>query len=344
MAETKETTEKKEPAGTKEPVEKKAPAEKKEKTTAIAFSGTGLALLGFAAALTASGLIAFIPLPLVTVEFRKWFYRSLSVTDSGRQVAFSFDGSGIALLKYWIPSLLLFAVTAVSIAFGISEKSDGFLTFLLIAIALIALLPQAWLWAAKRTYTVAHTRMTVDGKPVTFAFSGKGTTALWHWLKMLFSAFAAGLPMPWALTGAVSWCLAATDVKARTDYRPSFSGKGGSLFWYGVGFAIAPFFAFLIIPSLIRGLLAWAARYTNVIGLESTIEFEFTGKAGPIFGYVYLVIGLGILGLILNLLLADAAPEPVRFALVTALFVFTLPFIAAAFLGWCARNIDVVKK
>jgi hypothetical protein len=138
--------------------------------------------------------------------------------------------------------------------------------------------------------------------------------------------------------------MGATDIQAGADFRPSFSGKGGSLFWYGVGFAIAPFFAFLIAPSLVRGLLAWAARYTNVIGLERTVEFEFTGKAGPIFGYVYLLLGLGALGLILNLLLAEVAPEPARFALVSALFVFTVPFIAAAFLRWCAQNLDVVKK
>jgi hypothetical protein len=344
VTETKETTEKKVPAEKKEPIEKKEPAEKKVKTTFVAFSGTGSALLGYAAALIVCGALAFIPLPFVTVAIRKWFYRSLSVTDSGTPVSVSFDGSAAALLKYWIPSLALFAVTGVSLFFGITEKSDGFLTFLLITISILALLPQAWLWAARRTYTVAHTKASIGSVPVTFAFSGKGTTALWHGLKMLFSAFAAGLPMPWALTGAVSWCLGATDIKAGTDFRPSFSGKGGALFWYGVGFAISPFFAFLIVPSLIRGLLAWAARYTNIIGLERTVEFEFTGKAGPIFGYVYLLLGLGIVGLILNLLLAEVAPEPVRFALVSALFVFTVPFIAAAFLRWCAQNLDVVKK
>jgi hypothetical protein len=350
VTETKETTEKKVPAEKKESIEKKEPAAKKEppekkvKTTIVAFSGTGSALLGYMAALILCGALAFIPLPFVTVAIRKWFYRNLSVTDSGTPVSFSFDGSGAALLKYWIPSLVLFAVTGVSLFFGITEKSDGFLTFLLITISILALVPQAWLWAAKRAYTVAHTKASVGSVPVTFAFSGKGTTALWHGLKMLFSAFAAGLPLPWAVTGAVSWCLGATDIKAGADFRASFSGKGGSLFWYGVGFAIAPFFLFLIVPSLVRGLLAWAARFTNIIGLERTVEFEFTGKVGKLFGYVYLLLGLGVLALILNLVLGTAVSEPVRFALVCLIFAAVLPFVGASFLRWCAQNLDVVKK
>jgi hypothetical protein len=330
---------------TKQPVaETKEPPQKKEKTTVVAFTGTGWALLGYGLAFALCGALAFIPLPIATVSIRKWFYRKLSVTDSGKAVTFSFDGNAAGLFKYWIPSLVLLAVTGFSFAFGISERSNGFVCFLLILISILALLPQAWLWAAKHAYVVAHTKATVDAKPVTFAFSGRGTMALWHGLKMLFSAFAACLPMPWAVTGAVSWCLGATDITAETDYRTSFSGKGAALFWYGVGVAIAPFFLFLILPSVIRGLLAWAARYTNIIGLERTIEFEFTGTAGRLFGYVYLTAGLGVLGLIVNLLLGTAVSEPVRFALVCLVFAVALPFVGASFLRWCARNLDVVKK
>lgn len=325
-------------------VETAKPAQIKEKTTIVAFTGTGWALLGFTLAFALSGALAFIPLPAVTVGFRKWFYRNLSVTDSGTAVSFSCDARPLGLLKYWIPSLVLLAVTGASLYLGVSEKSDGFLSFLLIVIAILALLPLAWLWAAKRAYIQAHTKATAGATPVTFAFSGRGTTALWHGLKMIFSAFAAGLPMPWAITGAFRWCLEATDITAETAYKPAFSGKGSALFWYGVGVAVSPFFAFLILPALIRGLIAWAARYTNIIGLERTIEFEFTGKAGPLFGYVYLLVGVGVLGLIVNLLLGALLSEPIRFAVVSAMCGVTVPFIAASFLRWCAQHLDVVKK
>jgi hypothetical protein len=324
--------------------ETKEPTQKKEKTTVVTFSGTGWGLLGYCALLLLACVLAFIPLPVVTVAIRKWFYRNLSVTDSGKAVSFSFDGNAIGLLKYWIPSLVLLAVTGASLYFGISEKSDGFLTFLLITISIIALFPQAWLWAAKRRYVLSHTSAMVGTSPVTFSFTGKGTSALLHGLKMIFSAFIAGLPMPWAITGALRWCLESTDITAETAYKPAFSGKGGALFWYGVGFAISPFFAFLICPSLIKGLLSWAARYTNIIGLERTIEFEFSGKANGLFGYVYLPVALGILGLIINFALGTVVSEPIRFGLVSLMFVVALPFVAASFLRWCAQNLDVVKK
>jgi uncharacterized membrane protein YjgN (DUF898 family) len=338
VAETEQPTQKKEKAQTEQP------ALKKEKTTVIAFSGTGWGLLGHCLALLLSGVLAFIPLPVVTVGIRKWFYRNLSVTDSGKAVSFSFEGSAIALLKYWIPSLVLMGITGASFYFGISESPDGFLSFLLILISILALLPQAWLWAAKRRYTVAHTKATVGTTPVTFAFSGQGTSALLHGLKMLFSLFAAGLPMPWAVTGAARWCLEATDISADTSYKPAFSGKGGSLFWYGVGIVISPFFLFLIVPSILRGVIAWAARYTNIIGLDKTIEFEFVGTAGRLFGYVYLLLLLSVLGLVVNLALGTAVSELIRSALVTLVFLVTLPFVAASFIRWCAQHIEVVKK
>ncbi len=350
MAEKELPTVKKAKAETEQPAPKKdkaeaaPPAPKKEKTTVIAFSGTGWGLFVRCLLLLLSGALAFIPLPMVTVAIRKWFYGNLSVTDSGKPVTFSFDGSGLGLLKYWIPSLVFLAITGASFYFGVSESSDGFLSFLLILIAILALAPQAWLWAAKRRYVLAHTKATVGSVPVTFAFSGKGTTALLHGLKMLFSLFVAGLPMPWAVTGAARWCLEATDISADTSYKPAFSGKGGPLFWYGVGIAISPFFVFLILPSIFRGLIAWIARYTNIIGLDKSIEFEFSGTVGRLFSYVYLLLLVCVLGLVLNYLLGSVAPEAIRAALVTLLFVVTLPFVAASFLRWCAAHIDVVKK
>jgi hypothetical protein len=324
--------------------EKKAPDPKEEKTTVVAFTGTGRALLGYTLALLLCGVLALVPLPLVTVAFRKWFYRHLAVTDSGKRVSFSFDGKAVDLFRYWIPSLVLMWITGVSFYFGISEESGGFLTFLLIVISILALAPQAWLWAAKRRYILSQTKGTVGAVPVSFAFTGKGTTALVHELKMIFSTFLACLPMPWAITGAVRWSLETTDITAGTAYRPAFSGKGSSLFWYGVGFAISPFFGLLICPALIRGLIAWAARYTNIIGLERTIEFEFTGKSGPLFGYVYLPVGLAVLGIIVNLMLDAVAPEAVRFGLVLIMFIVVLPLMAAPFMRWCARHLTVYKR
>ena len=92
-------------------------------------------------------------------------------------------------------------------------------------------------------------------------------------------------------------------------------------------------------------MISWAARYTNIIGLERTIEFEFTGKTGRLFGYVYLLVGLAVLGIIVNFALGTAATsEAIRFGLVSLMFVVALPFVAASFLRWCALNLDVVKK
>ena len=78
MAETKQPDRKKEDVA-----EAKKPAQKKEKTTIVTFSGTGWGLLGHTLALLLSGILAFIPLPIVTVGIRKWFYGNLTVTDSG---------------------------------------------------------------------------------------------------------------------------------------------------------------------------------------------------------------------------------------------------------------------
>jgi hypothetical protein len=331
------------PAEGKAAPPKENAVEPKAKKTVISFTGTGLGLLGHCLVLLLSGILAFIPLPVVTVGIRKWFYENLSINDGGKPVSVSFDGSGIDLLKYWIPSLAFMAITGLSLYFGISESSDGFLSFLLIVISILSLLPQAWLWAAKRRYVVSHTKATVGATPVTFSFSGQGTTALLHGLKMIFSLFVAGLPLPWAITGAVRWCLEATDITADTTYKPTFSGKGGSLFWYGVGVVISPVFAFLILPSVLRGLIAWIARYTNIVGLDKTVEFEFAGTAGRLFWYVYLLLLLAVLGQVANYLLGNA-PEVIRFVLVTLFFALTLPFVAVSLIRWCAGNLEVVKK
>ncbi len=331
------------------PKEKASPpkekaAERKVKTTVITFSGTGWGLLGYALALALTGVVAFIPLPLVTVACRKWFYRNLAITDSGRPVTFSFEGSGAGLLKYWIPSLVLLAVTGTAFYYGVSNTSDGFLSVLLVILSIVALLPQAWLWVAKKKYTLAHTRGTVGSVPVTFSFSGKGTTALLHGLKMIFSFFVMCLPMPWAITSALHWSMESTDVTAGASYKPTFSGTGGSLFWYGVGIAISPLFVFLILPALLKGLIAWFARYTNIVGTDQSIEFEFTGTKGPLFAYVYLVVCVAVVGMIVNGILGNSSPVVLRGGIVAALFLAVLPFVKASFLRWCAAHLDVIKK
>jgi uncharacterized membrane protein YjgN (DUF898 family) len=321
-------------------------SEKKGRSGGIAFSGTGSGLLGFCLLICLSAALLLIPLPFVTVGIRKWFYKNLDITNRGQKAVFSFDGGGAGLLKYWIPALVLLAISGGAFYWGIAGNVDGFMTFLLIVISIVALFPLAWLWTAKKRYTVAHTRVDAGGEAWRLAFSGQGSGALRYGLFGIFSLFIAGLALPWAAVGALKWCLESTEINRKDkDLKATFSGKGGSLFWYGIGLAISPLFLFLILPALLRGLIGWVARFVNVIGLDETIEFEFKGKSGPLFGYVYLTLAITIGAFVLNAVLGSLGlPEAVLFAAVVLFFGVTMPFVAAAFLRWCAANIDIVEK
>ena len=326
--------------------ETKEQIESKKRSGWIAFRGTGPGLLGFSLLLLVSSALLFIPLPFVTTGLRKWFYRNLEITHKGQRVAVSFDGRGIDLLKYWIPSLALLTISAGALYWGIEGKADGFMTFLLIVISVASLIPLAWLWTAKKRYTVAHTRVAAGTATWQLSFSGRGATALWHGMKGIFSLCVMALPLPWAIVGALKWNVESTEIGGKdTSFKATFSGTGASLFWYGIGISISPLFLFLILPALLRGLIAWAARFVNIVGLQRTIEFEFRGVSGPLFGYVYLTLAICIGALILNYVLGRiGVPEGGLFAAVVFWFVITVPFVKASFLRWCASKIDIVEK
>jgi hypothetical protein len=346
VADIKEAAEKKEAAPKKDEAVKKEVTVKKEKTGGIVFTGTGLGLFGLSLLLVLSAVLLMVPLPFVTVAVRKWLYRNIQCTNSGKKVVFSFDGSGLALLKYWVPALLILWVSGFLFWWGIAGAAGVVVQVAAVLGSVILLIPLAWLWTAKKRYTVAHTKVQVDSVPYTLSFSGKGRTALWHALKIVFCLFVAGLPLPWAGAAALQWCLESTLIVGKdAELKPTFSGGGGSLFWYGVGTAISPFFLFLILPSMIRGVIAWLLRYTNVIGLDRTIEFEFSGKTGPLFGYVYLMLAICVIALVINYILGAAGLNQwILLGAATSLFVATVPFVKASFLRWCAQHIDILVK
>ncbi len=351
MADIKDAPVKKEVAAKKdEPAKKdeaaKNKAVKKDKTGGVVFTGTGLGLFGLSLLLVLSAALLLVPLPFVTVAIRKWLYRNIQCTNSGKKVVFSFDGSGLGLLKYWVPALVILWISGFLFWWGITGTVTGVAQVALVLASVLLLIPLAWLWAAKKRYTVAHTKIQVDSVPYTLTFSGKGRTALWHALKIIFSLFVAGLPLPWAATAAFQWCLESTLITGKdAELKPTFSGTGRSLFWYGIGAVISPLFLFLFLPSLLRGVIAWLLRYTNVIGLDRTIEFEFSGKSRPLFGYVYLLLAICISALVINYILGAAGLNQwILLLAVAGLFVVTIPFVKASFLRWCAQYIDIMVK
>jgi hypothetical protein len=324
----------------------KESTEKKGRSGGIAFTGTGAGLMGFSFLIFLSAVLLFIPLPFVAVGLRKWFYKNLGITNRGRKVAVSFDGNGAGLLKYWIPALALFAISGGAFYWGIAGNVDGFMTFLLVVLSIVVLFPLAWLWTAKKRYTVAHTSVDAGGELWRLSFSGTGSGALRYGLFGIFSLFVAGLGLPWAVTNALKWCLESTEITGKDkNLKATFSGRGVSLFWYGIGIVISPLFLFFILPALLRGLIGWVARFVNIIGLDETIEFEFQGKSGQLFNYVYLTLGITIVAFVLNAVLGSfGLPEGVLYGAVLLLFLVTIPFVAAPFLRWCAANIDIVEK
>ena len=158
-------------------------------------------------------------------------------------------------------------------------------------------------------------------------------------LKIL-SLLAIGIPLPWVFVAAARWLVKShVVVVSGEEYRPSFSGRGISLFWYFVGLALSPLLLLLIAPPVLRGLLAWAARFTNIIGIEKSVEFEFSGENKRLYGYVYLNALMALVIFIAGnvVVFTFDAGMTVRLIAFSSMFVIALivqSFIICSFVRW----------
>ena len=326
------------------------------------FRGNGFQMFLYFILFPLTGLLLFVPVPFVTVSIKKWFYKNLDIQAEGRKVEVSFTGSGLGLLKYWIPSLILIAAAVVLLSIGLTKSISGVKGFLvgffLTDLGLLALAPLPWLYVGKRKYITKNLSLNLGGGGgediAKMVFNGKGLPLFGYSVLALLSGFILFIPLPWIIVAVVKWHARSTIVTVgNEEYHPSFSGTGGSLFWYIFGMFIASIL--LIFPFVFKGLVAWFARYLNVIGLGKSVEFEFKGGAGRIY-LLTILEGLVILiGSILgNIVYALSKFVVALWAILTikALGVLLLlfivlapqPFILTSFLKWLIKDTEIYIK
>jgi hypothetical protein len=365
VAVKEEGKEGKEKKGTKakgKKIKAEGKAEKPQGT--MKFNGSGLEMFLYSLLFPLSGLLLFIPVPFAKVSLRNWFYKNLDIDVEGKKIDVSFTGSGLALLRYWIPSLLLVIAAVVFLSIGLSRSASGvqgfMVSFLFVDLGLLALAPLPWLWVAKRKYIAKNTGVNLGGggeeDVARIAFNGKGHSLLGYSVLALLSAFLLFIPMPWIILAVVKWFMRSTTVTVgREEYRPSFSGSGGSLFWYIAGMFIASII--LIFPFVFKRLVAWFARYFNIIGLEKSVEFEFKGGAGRIYLLAFLEILFVLTGSILGnfiyvmgksgIIGAAWAVFAIKlFGILLMFFIILVPqpFILTSFLKWQTDNTEIYIK
>ena len=254
------------------------------------FEGTVAAAYGYAGLFLLTALFLFIPLPLAYTAARRWFFRSLVIESKKADVSVEYSGSGWSLMKYWplvLPLVLGVCFAVLMLVFD--YRGDDWWYAGLAAVVGIFTAPFGWI--RKRRYVMEHTEITIDGEKVSLGFVGSPGKLLKHELVGLFSLIPLSIPLPWATTKALRWYVGNHRVEYGTEaYRPVFSGPGKGLFGWYLGLLLSPFVLFLPLGPVIRGVVRWFWRYVNVIGLEKTVEFDFQGENGPIFGAVFLEV------------------------------------------------------
>lgn len=358
-AEAKEAVEDKK----KKDKKKKKPKEKKKISKPqgqMEFHGKEIHLFLYFCLLPLIGLFLYLPLPFLEVSIRNWLYKNLDITVEGKNIDVSFTGNGGALLKYWIPTLLLIAIAIVLLSFNVSGTPQGLLTIMLLAVlALLTFLPIPFLYVAKRKYILENIKVNLGGGEATenivkIVFDGKGFALLGYCVLILLSSFIFFIPIPWIIVAILKWFARSTTIfVGQKEYRPTFAGSGASLFWYMVGLVIS--FFLLVFPFAYKSTIVWFTRYFNIIGLERTVEFEFKGGAGAIY-LLFLIEGLFILvgSLLGNAIYSLSKIPTALWAIVTIktvgiLFLLTiilipLPFVLASFLKWQIDNTDIYLK
>jgi hypothetical protein len=324
------------------------------------FHGKGIHLFLYFCLIPLISLFFYLPLPFLEVSVRNWLYKNLDITVEGKNIDISFAGNGGALLKYWIPTLLLIAIAIVLPFFNIVATTKGFfILILLTALVILTLLPISFLYVAKRKYILENIKVNLGGGEATeniakIVFDGKGLALLGYLVLTLLSSFLFFIPIPWIIVAVLKWFARSTTIfVGQKEYRPTFAGSGTSLFWYMVGLVIS--FFLLLFPFAYKSTVVWFTRYFNIIGLDRTVEFEFKGGAGAIY-LLFLIEGFFILvGSLLGNVIYNLSKIPTALwailiiKTVGILFLLTiilipLPFVLASFLKWQIDNTDIYLK
>jgi len=281
-------------AAEKKASKKKAPPKRRrgrggKPEATMRFEGSLAAAYGYFGLFLLTALCLFIPLPLAYAAARRWFFNSVAVESRKKvDVSVRYRGTGLSLMKYWplvLPLVLGICFMLLMLVFDY-RGDDWWYAVLAVVVGLFTA-PAGWV--RKRRYVMEHTELVIDGTPVALGFDGKSRTLLKHELLCLISIVPLSIPLPWAAARTLRWYVGDHRVEfGSTTYRPVFSGPGKGLFGWYLGMLVSPFTGFLVLGPVLNGLVKWIWRYVNVIGLEKTLEFEFEGKAGPIFGAVML--------------------------------------------------------
>jgi len=268
-----------------------------EGTLGEAYAYFGLFLL--------TALFLFVPLPLAYAAARRWFFRSVVIeTRKKAEVSLQYTGEGMPLMPHWLlvlPLVLGIFFTILMLVFDY-RGDDWWYAGLAIVVGLFT---APFGWVKKRRYVMEHTELLIDGRPVTLGFTGKPGKIMKHELLGLLALVPLTIPLPWVAASALRWYVGAHQVEyEETVYRPVFSGPGKGLFGWYLGLLVSPFLLFLIMGAIIRGTVGWIWRYVNVVGLERTVEFEFEGDNGPIFGAVFLEVIVVAVAVLVGVVLA----------------------------------------
>lgn len=346
MTEEKKDSAKK-AADKKETAKKKTTGKGRPRSTkpeaVMCFEGTVAAAYGYAALFLLTALFLFIPLPLVYAAARRWFFRSLVVESKRLQVSVDYNGSGWPLMKYWplvLPLVLGVCFAVLMLVFDY-RGDDWWYTGLAV---IIGFFTAPFGWTRKRRYVMEHTAITIDGSRVSLGYVGSPGRLLKYELVGMLSLIPLSIPLPWAATAALRWYVGSHQVEYGTEaYRPVFSGPGKGLFGWYLGLLISPFTLFLALGPVIKGLVRWIERYMNVIGLEKTVEFEFTGENGPISGAVFLEVFVVVVAVIVGMVLFKiAGPGAVIGNLVLFCCVLAFqPLILWMAARWIVNNTEI---
>jgi hypothetical protein len=276
----------------KKAAQKKAPSKKRRSRggkpeATMRFEGSLAAAYGYFGLFLLTALCLFIPLPLAYAAARRWFFSSISIEARKKvDVSLRYTGTGLPLMTYWPLVLpLVLGICFVLLMLVFDYRGDDWWYAVLAVVVGLFTAPAGWV--RKRRYVMEHTELLIDGTPVTLGFEGKPRALLMNELFCLLSVVPLSIPLPWAVARALRWYVGDHQVEYdSTKYRPVFSGPGKGLFGWYLGILVSPFTGFLVLGPVLNGLVKWIWRYVNVIGLEKTLEFEFEGRAGPIFAAV----------------------------------------------------------
>ena len=331
----------------KEAAEKKTAAKGRKSggkpEATLRFEGTVAAAYGYALLFLVTALFLFIPLPLAYAAARRWFFRSLVVESEKAEVSVQYRGKGLPLMIYWplvLPLVLGVCFAVLMLVFDY-RGDDWWYAGLAVAVGFFT---APFGWVRKRRYVMEHTEMTIDGETVALGFEGSLGALMKHMLLCIVSLVPLTILLPWAAASALRWYVGSHTAEYGGEaYKPVFSGPGkGLLGWY-LGLLVSPFILFLPMGPVIKGLVRWVERYLNVIGLGKSVEFEFEGENGPIFGAVFLEVFVAAVALIVGVMLFRIVGPgaPIGFVVLFLCVLAFQPLILWIAARWLVDNTEI---